>query len=599
MEQKRQKRLKGILKHYNLIHILMFIVVIVLLLAGLFSLLFYFRIKGTLYDSAYRQPESSYYSDFYAGKKVMFLVPHEDDEYNLGSGVIEQYINAGSDVTIVWLTNGDAYGNGEIRIVESMKAMAKINVPEENMIFLGYGDSWETGEYEHIYHAPDDYAMTSMCGLTETYGVSGHPDYHTLRHGEPAKYTRRNIISDIKEVIEEKRPDVIYAIDCDSHPDHRAMSLFSEEVIGNIMAKEPNYRPRVFKGFGYCTAWIGVRDYYAMNVLSTKSPYDTDYMQEKPQYIWAERARLPVYSKTLADTRQASSAYDVISSYDSQNALESFDCIVNSDKIFWEKRVDSVMYDATISASSGDSSCINDFKLCDSTNIRREKIKWKHGIWAPEKSDKDMTLAVEFAEPKDINQIVIYDSCYKDCDILDSYITFSDGSRIDTGKLNPLGDATTFEFDTKEKISGFCFTITDRSNEDAGVSEIEAYYNMQVENPEFIKLTIDDNFAYDYKAQKGDRLDLGVYGYPLHTENNICELYVDGEYVGDIKGSVDDSQNDDASNGLEYVYDGKEHVLRVALKSNRDIYDECYLSSYTFCDRIMIDYARKIEDKSK
>ena len=42
-----------------------------------------------------------------AGKhKVLFFVPHEDDDSNLAQGVIEQYVDAGSEVFVVFMTKG-------------------------------------------------------------------------------------------------------------------------------------------------------------------------------------------------------------------------------------------------------------------------------------------------------------------------------------------------------------------------------------------------------------------------------------------------------------------------------------------------------------
>ena len=50
-------------------------------------------------------PSEKVFSD----KKVMIIVPHEDDDLNLVSGVIEKYIANGSEILTVFVTNGDFF----------------------------------------------------------------------------------------------------------------------------------------------------------------------------------------------------------------------------------------------------------------------------------------------------------------------------------------------------------------------------------------------------------------------------------------------------------------------------------------------------------
>ena len=48
--------------------------------------------------------------------------------------------------------------------------MKSLGVDEDNVVFLGYGDQWDT-DYKHIYHAPEDEIINiSMAdGLSGTY----------------------------------------------------------------------------------------------------------------------------------------------------------------------------------------------------------------------------------------------------------------------------------------------------------------------------------------------------------------------------------------------------------------------------------------------
>ena len=130
----------------------------------------------------------------YANHDVLVIVPHEDDEVCLLGGVFEAYVRAGSTVRVVFVTNGDSFGgdSGQVRIREAIAALSIVGIPEENVIFLGYGDQWRP-KRSHIYHADSDEQMTSHGGFQATYSTPSHPAYH---NGTP--YTRSNLKADLR-----------------------------------------------------------------------------------------------------------------------------------------------------------------------------------------------------------------------------------------------------------------------------------------------------------------------------------------------------------------------------------------------------------------
>ena len=91
-------------------------------------------------NAVYNAPDNGK-SALYSGKNVMVFSPHQDDEINLLGGVLEQYVKYGSNVTVVFSTNGDYEGHGETRLREAVEVLSFIGIPQENVIFLGYGDS--------------------------------------------------------------------------------------------------------------------------------------------------------------------------------------------------------------------------------------------------------------------------------------------------------------------------------------------------------------------------------------------------------------------------------------------------------------------------
>lgn len=426
----------------------------------------------------------------------------------------------------------------------------------------------------------------SACRRTQTYGTKEHPDYHTKKYGESALYTRGNLKSDLTEQITDFFPDVIYAVDCDEHPDHRAVSLLSEEVIGDVLRDYPDYEPSVFKGFGYCTAWDCVRDYYADNVASTQNPSSGDEMDLRPQYRWSDRVRLPVAASTLGLTMRSSSAFSVLQAHESQDALHNFSCIINSDKVFWERRTDSLLYEAKIEATSGDYAVVNDFKLSDSNNVTREKIKWKKGIWAPDAADPDKKLTAVLDVPCEISEIVVYDSPYMDNHIKNAVIQFSDGTEIETGPLLDNGSPTVIRPESVKRVDGFTFSITDWNGEEPGIMEIEAFGpKARPVHTDILKITADDNYAYEYTVQKKVPVKLGFNAYPSVPKEATVTFYEDGRELG----SVEEGEC------IEYIPDGKRHLIRAVLSSDDSVYDEIALRTLSPYDRLKIRLARYAE----
>ena len=59
------------------------------------------------------------------------------------------------------MTNGDYYGIGETRIREAISLYDFLGLPEDHVIFLGYGDNLHTQDY-HIYNAPESEVIPSQ-----------------------------------------------------------------------------------------------------------------------------------------------------------------------------------------------------------------------------------------------------------------------------------------------------------------------------------------------------------------------------------------------------------------------------------------------------
>lgn len=450
----------------------------------------------------------------YADRRVMVIVPHEDDDLNIAGGVLEEYVKYGSEVSLVFVTNGDAYGKGLVRIQEALTCCAQVGIPEEHVLFLGYGDQWSE-DGPHLYNAAPGEIRTSLGGFTQTYGTEGHPAYR-----EGRDYTVDNLLEDLEEVILEYRPDTILCSDYDAHIDHRAVTLAFEKVMGRILQKEPDYTPVVFKGYAYSTAWMAEADFYEqLNLGATDDPFAEPQNQFPAVYRWEERLRLPVAAQTLSRSLMTTGNYRGISLYSSQNEKMKTERTTNSDKVFWQRRTDSLLYDGEITTSSGNGALLRDFMLLECDDLVSGHSPFD-GVWIPEGEDEAPVAQVTLPEKRDICQILLYDHPSPSQNVLDALVTFDDGTQLHTGPLDTHGAATVIPVD-KTGVSGFAVTLCQWEGENAGLTEIEAYATPAQGEAQFIKLVDEEeNFVYDYWVDSAKPQSFGVYAWNV-TERDF------------------------------------------------------------------------------
>lgn len=473
-------------------------------------------------NAAYASPDDGK-AQLYGGHRVMLVVPHQDDDINILGGVMEEYVRYGSELYVVFITNGDYHGETEIRFQETIRVFSDMGVPAERVIFLGYGDGWqEPGP--HIYNGEAGTVMTSHHGKMATYGTAVHDAYRENR-----AYTIDNMMEDLESVILEYRPNVLFCSDYDHHIDHKATTLLFEKVMGGILKKNPDYRPTVYKAYAYGTAWEAELDYYGDNIGATKNPFEEPYSQKPAVYRWEDRTRFPVEGNTLSRSLMASTAFARLAGYDSQGAQWQAVSVTNGDKVAWKRRTDSLCLTAEIAVDSGEGARLNDFMLLENDNLVDEAHLPYDGIWIPE---GEGTAAVTLAEPSDLSCIVLYDHPAPAHNVKNARICFNDGTLMDTGALDPNGAATVIPVE-KKKVSAFSVTLLETEGELAGLSEIEAFAQADCPEGRFIKLMDSDgNFLYDYLLPENGEAVLTLYRHgsiPALTEENYEVCVVGGE----------------------------------------------------------------------
>lgn len=482
--------------------------------------------------AVYRDVDSGK-AQLYAGRRVMLIVPHEDDEINVLGGVMEEYMEYGSELYPVFVTNGDYSGIAEERFAEAMAVAEYIGIPAENVTFLGYGDQWKEGG-PHIYNAEPGMVMESHAGKTQTYGTQSHAAFR-----EGRAYTVDHLMEDMEAVILKYRPDIIFCSDYDSHIDHKATSLVFEKVMGRILKAETEYRPAVFKGYAYKTAWKAEPDFYETNILSTKNVFGEPQWQRPEVYRWEERVRLPVDAGALSRSIYSSGIYQTLALHVSQGANAQANRVINGDRVFWKRETDSLCYDAVIQTSSASPEVLNDFMLTDNFDLADEKRLPYDGTWVPAAEDTQKWAVVSFSEPVDLSQIVLYDHPSEEHNVLDAVIRFDDGTEIRTGPLDPGGAASRIPA-AKNGVSTFTVTLCEAEGNQAGLTEIEAYRDAPERDFHYIKIMDEeDNFVYDYWVSPDGKAEFGLYVYgdaaterrTVSSDNTRCKAVMEDDLL--------------------------------------------------------------------
>jgi LmbE family N-acetylglucosaminyl deacetylase len=508
----------------------------------------------------------------FANKKCMFFVPHQDDEFNIGLSVIEQYADYRSEVFIVFITNGDRYGQSEgiARLKEAISALNMLGVKEENIIFLGYGNEWQG---IHIYNTKDDEAIHSFIGKTETYALSSHPSLHSK------KYTKKNIKNDIIYCLEHYKPDIVFGIDYDNHPDHRAGSLFLEEALHEIfVSREGYYRPIVLKGFAYNTAYYGKKDYYGLNIKSTVQCLCHNYK-------WEERIRFPVYQMDLTRTKWHSNAYHALRNYTSHGAAYHFENIFSGDKIFFRRMTNNLLFLADISVSSGNAGPLNDFKLGDSSSVDR-LIDYDTGAWVPDRNDELKEINIIFREKQKVSRIVIYGNN----DTQDNAVSFEVYfENYFCGNIEQITlSGTTFNVSLSTPIKNITLKMKTLLGSCAGLTEIEVFGEIK-NSLDFIKLLDrDENFLYDYTPPVHGSVELKLYSSITKVDFSGCEIVI----LCNNRNVPYKINNGILSFVISY---NKNCIVKVMSKENPLVYDVIAVHNRSITERFMILLLQHIE----
>ncbi|MBQ7896605.1 MAG: PIG-L family deacetylase [Oscillospiraceae bacterium] len=481
--------------------------------------MYVFYLKGD-----YRLNDDSKASLF-SDKKVMVLLPHQDDEIIVAGGVIEEYIKYGSDVSLAY-----AISTGTNRLHEVLNVAADMGIEEENVFFLGYGDYlYDIDAKKHFYNLPDDHVLSDYSGRNSTFGLDDHPAYN-----QGNLSTKANLRSDLISLLLEEKPEIIYCVSVEFHADHSAVALLLDEAMAEILRLEPDYRPVLMMSSCYTTSHYMVNDFHAENLRSSQDAHGHAYFAEV--YDWNSRVRLPVSPEGLSRSIFGCKTFQHTRMHGSQPMHRSAESIVNGDKVFWLRDTNSLCYLAQMETSSGNAALLNDFKLFDNNDLVTDFKALSANTWVPDKGDAEKCVSVTFANSSNIQRICLYDDPSRDNNILNAIISFDDGSSLKTGPLNTFG-CTTIEVDKKD-VKSFSVKILESEGEGAGLSEIEAYSQQVDYGFDFIKLqNMQGDFIYDCYIDESCTESFEVYAPGIDSEfcvsvdNPKCSASIDNGIV--------------------------------------------------------------------
>lgn len=205
---------------------------------------------------------------FKRGERVLIMAPHPDDETIACAGVIQEALKKGAQVRVMYLTNGEhnelafivykkelilSSGKfiemGLVRYLEAVKAMKTLGLSEDKLIFLGYPDF---GTFDIIkgYWQPDKPFWDLLTRISRV------PYKNALSYNAP--YVGGSILDDIKRVLLDYKPDVIFV----SHPadvnvDHKTLYLFLRVALSDLQKELP--RPTVYPYLVHHVGWPSPR----------------------------------------------------------------------------------------------------------------------------------------------------------------------------------------------------------------------------------------------------------------------------------------------------------------------------------------------------
>lgn len=492
--------------------------------------------------------------------KAIVFIPHADDEIYVAGSLLYGLNRANIKTYVVYFTDSNSFGYGEKRKLEAINSCKELGVSNENIFFL-------------------DFPERKQSDTSDITGTSSLNDRHKIKEA-------------IKSIILKLSPQLIVCSDFDFHRAHRLYSILFDESIGELKKEKKFDNCIIWKGFAYETSYNAPNDFYNINLLSTKKPTDQQnkkYDTDVPFYEWDARVRIPVHNDILTHSIFFNPLYKASSKHWTTIVYLKALNAINSDQVFWNRRIDNLAFNANFEVSSGNPKHLNDFKLFDVQDItinKRYNVEYYNCVWIPSITDKQKKITIKFSQPVNIHSVILYDNPDLNNNILSGKLEFNDGSYINLSNFQKNGAPSEFQVN-KTGISSLSFKIVEFEGKTPGLSEFEIF-SQKMSHPRILKL-IDQNtdtFIYKYFVTNNARIPLSVYQYPKDfTDYSI---------------TVEDSLKCHASiKNNHLIIENKFRKCNVIVKSknNPEIYDKVEFIKLNKFDIFIYNIFSKIDFK--
>jgi LmbE family N-acetylglucosaminyl deacetylase len=179
--------------------------------------------------------------------RLLVVAPHPDDESLGAGGLMQQVLEKGGRVHVLFMTSGDGYpeavalatghrqptaldyrGFGELRRAEALVALETFHILPLSVTFLGFPDGglqeiWRRGPRVPAYESP--------------FTHDDRPPYPEAFNPN-ARYTSRELIGQIAHLVALADPDwIALPTPLDAHPDHCATFTFILAALKSLAAE--------------------------------------------------------------------------------------------------------------------------------------------------------------------------------------------------------------------------------------------------------------------------------------------------------------------------------------------------------------------------
>lgn len=214
--------------------------------------------------------------------RLLVLVPHPDDDILSAAGTLQQAVEMGLPVRVVYFTNGDynetsfaiyrkeinltpveALRLGETRREEAIAAQGLLGVTPEQITFLGYPDGGGLEIFER--HWGESVPYQALLSRQEAV-----PYTFTQTPGAPFK--GESILADLEQTLRDFRPTkIITSHPGDVHPDHQSLPLYLQVALWDV---QDALDPDVYHFITHYGRWPQPRGYQPEHPLDPPAQFD-------------------------------------------------------------------------------------------------------------------------------------------------------------------------------------------------------------------------------------------------------------------------------------------------------------------------------------